>query len=171
MSVISVPMLTDLCSPAFLFSHRAFQGSVRHYALGGSSEGVGHGHVGWRAWLLSVVRGILGGAAQGFWSLCSGNWGSTSLVTASAGRAVECPCTPLSSARSPHSAAGMRRHSGITSSTAWLSTWRTRSIPWSCQLAWMDWSTSLFESTTGSLSVPGTEEGGFPASASRAPSR
>ncbi len=81
-------MLVNFCSPAFLFSHGAIQGSVRHHALGGASEGVGHSHVGWRAGLLWVFRGIHWGAAQGLWSFGLGNLGSTSLVGASAGQAV-----------------------------------------------------------------------------------
>ncbi len=80
-----------------------------------------------------------------------------------------CLLTPLSSACSPYPVAGTRRHSGITSSTAWLSTLRTRSIPWSFQRAWTSWSTSLSGSTTGLLSVPGPEEGDFPTSASQVP--
>ncbi len=73
MMVISVPVLADLHSPAFQFSHRAFQSSVHHYTLDWSSKGVGHGRLGWRACLLSIVGGILGGVAQGLRSLSLGN--------------------------------------------------------------------------------------------------
>ncbi len=38
-------MLANFCTPAFLFSHGAIQGSVCHHVLGGASEGVGHSQV------------------------------------------------------------------------------------------------------------------------------
>ncbi len=72
------------------------------------------------------------------------------------------------SPRSPYPVAGTRRHSGITSSMAWLSTLRTRSIPWSFQLAWKV-DRSRYQGRF--LSVSGTEEGDFSASASRVPPR
>ncbi len=56
MSIISVSVLAYFRSPALLFSHGAIQVSVRHHALGGSSEGVGNGHVGWRAGLLCIFE-------------------------------------------------------------------------------------------------------------------
>ncbi len=72
------------------------------------------------------------------------------------------------SPRSPYPVAGTRRHSGITSSMAWLSTLRMRSIPWSFQLAWKV-DRSRYQGRF--LSVSGTEEGDFSASASRVPPR